>query len=253
MRHILRPVVLAVLAVVPLSAFGHGDKLELPQTEPSEIIVAHSGHTLSYNPVWLLPNWVAYELKAEELEGDAERLGRFSPDPALEKYPRAEHWHFTNSGWVRGHMIPAGDVKYSQEAMNDSFYTSNVCPMDQHFNNSIWKRLEETVRRLALQFGTVYVVTGPVMGQNVNGKVGESDVMIPDAFFKAILVPDGHSYLAIGLVMRNDPQTQGRLRDFAISVDELEKLTGRDFFCNLPMDTQAAIEGLLPLKKLGLY
>ena len=238
-----------------LAEFGASAQknLELPGVRPSETVVYHTGHTLSYNPVWLLPEWVAYELRAEELEGDAVRARYFSPDPMLEKYPRAEHWHYTHSGWVRGHMAPAGDMKYDQDAMNDSFYTSNVCPMNQTFNNSIWKRLEEKVRKWAVQFGRVYIITGPVMGDNVGGKVGESDILVPDKFFKAVLVPHGDSFLGIGFIMDNAETTQGKLRDFAVTINELEKLTGLNMFASLNMVTAAKIEKQLPLKELGLY
>lgn len=227
--------------------------LELPKEKTGEIIVHHTGYTLSYNSKWLIPNWVAYELMAEELDGDADRLRSFSPDPKLEQYPRAEHWNYTNSGWVRGHMIPAGDVKYSQEAMNDSFYTSNVCPMNMKFNNSIWKRLEEKIRSLAKEFGCVYIITGPIMGRNTNGKVGDSDIMIPDKYFKAVLVPKNGFFYAIGFIMENSETTSGKLKDFAITIDELEKVLDMDLFHNMDRMTEIKVEKYLPLKELGLY
>ena len=227
--------------------------LELPRIAAGEIIIHHKGHTLSYNPEWILPNWVAYELRAEELEGDAERSTYFSPDPLLAQFPCAEHWHDTNSGWVRGHMIPAGDLKYDQEAMNDSFYTSNVCPMNMTFNNSIWKRLEEKARKWAAKYGYIYIITGPVMGQNIHGKVGNSNIMIPDKFYKAVLIPYKGSFLAIGFIMDNDEGTQGKLKDYAVTIDSLEKQIGIDLFVNLPFLTAYKIESLLPLKELELF
>ena len=246
---------LTILALVLLTSFSMSAQknLELPKIKSGEIIIHHTGHTLSYNPVWVLPNWVAYELRAEELEGDAERARYFSPDPLLDKYPRAEHWHFTNSGWVRGHMVPAGDLKYSQEAMNDSFYTSNVCPMNMKFNNSIWKRLEEKSRKWAVQYGHIYIITGPIMGCNINGKVGDSDIMIPDKFYKAVLAPYKGSYLTIGFIMDNAEETQVKLRDFAVTVDDLEELIGTNLFANLDLLTEMKIEKQLPLKELELY
>lgn len=246
--------ILFFLAVFLTAGQCFGQKhLEFPKFKSGEIIVHHTGHVLSYNSDWLIPNWVAYELKAEELEGDAERQRSFSPDPKLEKYSQAEHWNYTNSGWVRGHMIPAGDVKYSQEAMNDTFYTSNVCPMNMKFNNSIWKRLEEKTRSLAREFGCVYVITGPIMSSNANGKVGVSDIMIPDMFFKALLVPKNGYYYAIGFIMENSETTNGKLKDFAVTIDELEKILDLDLFHNMDNMTENKVEKHLPLKELGLY
>ena len=232
------------------------DNLELPGIKKSDIVIRHSGYTLSYNPDAMLPFWVAYALHPGDMEGDAQRETGFSPDPSplLRKYRLAEHWHYTRSGWVRGHMAPAGDMKYSQQAMTESFYTTNVCPMDMSFNNGIWKRLEEKVRKLALQFGVVYIITGPVMGDNINGKVGESGISVPDAFFKAVLVPHKGSYLSIGFYMKNEAAPKGsKLKDYALTVDELESMTGMDFFVRMNAVEAFSVEKQLPLKELGLY
>ena len=230
--------------------------LEFPKTNNDEIILNHTGFSLSYNPKWMIPSWVAYELSASNMEGDAIRARSFSPDPSpeLEGYPLAQHWHYTYSGWVRGHMVPAGDLKYSQHAMNDSFYTTNICPMNLEFNNGIWKRLEEKIRRLALDFGRVYIITGPIVDTNHYGKVGESDIVVPDAFYKAILIPYKNSFLSIGFLLNNEPAPKGsRLRDYALTVKELESLTGMDFFYALSNAESETVENLLPLKELGLY
>lgn len=242
-----------VASVQPV--FGQRE-LAYPQIKKGEIVIQHTGHTLSYNPQAMIPYWVAYQLHATDMEGDAERARSFSPDPSgkLKRYKLAEHWHYTHSGWCRGHMAPAGDMKYSQEAMNDSFYTTNICPMDMTFNNGIWKRLEEKIRKLAIEFGSVYIVTGPIIGRNINGKVGESDIIIPDAFYKAILVPYKESYLSIAFIMKNEAAPKGsKLRDYTLTVDELETLVGRDFFAALDAATAKRVESALPLKELGLF
>ena len=230
------------------------DKLECPLVRKGEIIIRHTGHTLSYNPETMLPDWVAYELRAEEMEGDAVRRPFFSPDPdpQLQGYELAQHYDYTYSGWVRGHMIPAGDVKYNQDAMNDSFYTTNVCPMNMRFNNSIWKRLEEVCRRWAREYDHIYIVTGPIVGENRNGKVGESNIVVPDAFFKAVLIPYRTSYLSVGFQMDNTEETKGRLRDFTCSVEDIETVTGLTLFPFL-IDWSDSVKRQIPLKELGLY
>ena len=230
--------------------------MSYPRFQKGEIIIRHSGHTLSYNPDALIPNWVAYTLKSSNLEGDAQRASSFSVDPApqLKGFKLAEHWNYTHSGWVRGHMAPAGDFKYNQAAMNDTFYTTNICPMNMSFNNGIWKRLEEKARRLAQEHSHIYIITGPVIGSNKNGKVGESDILVPDAFYKALLVPVNGSYLAIGFYMVNEPAPKGaKLRDYAITLKQLEDITGRIFFASLNRKTSSKIKNELPLKELGLF
>ena len=244
--------VFLLLACFSLYAQNH---LEYPQISGNDIIIHHHGFVLSYNPDWMIANWVAYELESSDLVGDAVRQNTFSPDPSaeLEGFPLAEHWHFTHSGWVRGHMVPAGDLKYSQEAMNDSFYTTNVCPMNMEFNNGIWKRLEEKVRTWAVRFGRVYIVTGPIIGDNRHGKVGSSGIVIPDSFYKAVLIPVEGSYYSVAFVHFNEPSPMGsHLRDYALSVDDVEELTGMDFFAGLPPEVAVSVENQLPLRELEL-
>lgn len=244
-------IALAMASPFALNAQG----LELPKLSRTEIIIVHSGHTLSYNPEWMIPNWVAYELKASELEGNAQRQRSFSPDPdpKLAGYVLAEHGDYTNSGWCRGHMIPAGDVKYSQKAMDESFYTTNICPMETSFNNGDWKRLEEKIRKWALEYGCVYVITGPIVGRNHHGTVGKSNIVVPDAFYKAVLIPDHGSYLTIGFLMFNEPSVKHKLRDYAVSVEKLESMINKSLFYKLPRCTAKQIKSYLPLKELGLY
>ena len=251
-RKLIVTLLFSLLASVSVLAQKH---LEYPEIKKGEIIIYHTGHTLSYNPGLMLPNWVAYELHATDLIGEAERLRSFSPDPdpKLREYELAQHWHYTNSGWVRGHMVPAGDLKYDQNAMRDSFYTTNICPMNMKFNNSIWKRLEEKVRLWAEEYGHVYIVCGPLIGDNRNGKVGNSNITVPDAFFKAVLVPYDNSYLSIGFIMANTEETKGKLRDYACTVREVETISGLNLFSGLPKSVANKIEGQLPLKELGLY
>ena len=113
--------------------------------------------------------------------------------------------------------------------------------------------LEEKIRKLAIEFSRVYIITGPIMGDNRNGKVGSSNIYVPDKFFKAILVPYKGSYVTIGFIMDNADTTLGKLKEFALSVDELEKQIDLDLFTNLDIITENRIEKQLPLKQLGLY
>ena len=227
-----------------------------PVIRNGEIVIHHYGHSLCYDPEAMIPAWTAYTLYAGDTDGSAVRPTRFMPDPApeLAGFPLAEHGHYSNSGWVRGHMVPAGDLKYDQQAMNDSFLTTNVCPMNKDFNNGIWRRLEEKVRKLAVKFGVVYIITGPVIGENRYGKVGRSGIFVPDAFYKALLVPNDGTYLSIGFLMPNEAAPEGaKLKDYAVAVADLEVLTGRIFFASLPLGVSFSVKDMLPLKELDLY
>lgn len=247
--------ILVVLSILLSSFLCVAQELELPKISRNEIIIVHTGHVLSYNPEYMIPNWVAYELKASELDGDAQRRRTFSPDPdpMLAGYDLATHNDYTNSGWCRGHMLPAGDVKYGQKAMDDSFYTTNICPMETSFNNGDWKRLEEKIRKWAIEFGVVYVVTGPVVGNNHYGKVGDSNIVIPDAFYKSVLVPYDGSYFTVSFLMFNEPSVKHKLKDYAITTEKLESMIGKTLYYKLPKRVARQIKSYLPLKELGLY
>ncbi len=117
----------------------------------------HIGYTVDFNPDWHIPNWVAYELTSEELVGDQPRATDFTPDPAFGNDSPTTH-DYTESGFDRGHMAPAGDMKWSEQAMNESFYTSNICPQNHNLNKGDWNDLEQKVRYWARKHGRIYVV-----------------------------------------------------------------------------------------------
>jgi endonuclease G len=129
-------------------------------------------------------------------------------------------------------MAPAADMKWSPQAMKESFYLSNICPQNKNLNAGIWKDLEEQVRDLATQKGKIYVVCGPLVS-NLPETIGANRVAVPDAFFKALLQNDNNHWSAIAFLFANE---SGRkpLSTYARSVTELQTLTGIDFFPALP-------------------
>lgn len=125
-------------------------QMEIPRnlTNRKERILKRTGYTLSYNSFYKTPNWVAWELTRKETEGKAERYDKFLPDPDLPE-PRVEHSDYTRSGYDRGHMAPAADMKWSKKAMQESFYMSNICPQNQKLNRDDWGDLEDACRKWA--------------------------------------------------------------------------------------------------------
>ena len=230
---------------------GASGKVELPALSGDDHIVVHEAYTSSYNTTTLIPNWVAYELTKEETYGDNERGDRmFCMDPDLGTR-QAKREDYYNSGWTKGHMIPASDVRWSSTGMDETFYFTNVCPQDEALNAGDWEYLERQVRRWAREFGSVYVVTGPIVGTGRYGKIGERDVTVPDAFFKAVACTVGGRRQAIAFVMGND-DSRYYLADCAMSVDEVEKMTGFDFFPALDDKVENAIEAAYSLKDWGI-
>ena len=212
-----------------------------------EDIIEYSGFSVSYNKIGRIPNRVSYELLASETDGPYSRKGKnFRQDPSL-NLPQAEDNDYRNSGWSRGHMAPAGDFKWSDQAMSDTFYYTNCCPQNQSLNAGQWNTLEQRVRDWANRFGKVYVVTGPIIGKNIYGTIGDNRVVVPDSFFKAVL----SSNQAIAFVMYNH-NNNANLQKCAMSVDDLEALTGIDFFEELDDDFENQVESTFNLRNWGL-
>lgn len=210
----------------------------------SEQIIRHSGYIVSYNPDWLIPNWVAYELTPDEAAGEVPRGKKFVPDPLVEGRS-AVHRDYTNSGYDRGHMAPAADMKWSQKAMAESFYMSNVCPQNQKLNRDDWNDLEETCRQWAKKFGAVYITCGPIYDSKRPKRIGKHQVAVPDRFFKVILINRQTNPVAMGFVFPNKAHHQ-KLERYMVSVDSVEKITGMDFFSKLPDKVEDKIESVIP-------
>lgn len=237
----------AIVGCISYPDAGSEVWMELPAHADTDCIIEYNGYTVSYDEAARIPAWVAYELTSEEANGTIGRSGKnFRPDDKA-KVVQADNYDYRSSGWSRGHMAPAGDFKWDDGAMWDTFFYTNCCPQDEKMNNGSWHVLENKVRTWARQFGSVFVVTGPIVGQNQEGKIGPHKITVPDAFFKALLVYKDESYHGIAFVMFNNPTKQG-LSDSYLSINELEKLSSLDFFPSLDDSIEETIEDEVDLK-----
>lgn len=214
--------------------------LEMPKPVPGEQIIEHTGYTLSYNEEYEVASWVAYELTRDEVLGEHDRDDDFKSDPAV-RTGSATLADYRNSGYDRGHLAPAADFKWSEEAMSDTFYLSNMTPQEGGFNRGIWADLESVVRTFAYDNGSVYVVTGPVLTDGPYKTIGSNDVAVPKRFYKVILDYSEPELKAIGFVLPNE-KSDKKLQSFAMSVDDVEEITGLDFFPALPDDHEVELE-----------
>ena len=209
-----------------------------------EIRIKRIGYTVSYNNEYKTPYWVAWELKRSETKGDEERMSKFMPDPDLPE-PRADHNDYTNSGYDRGHMAPAADMKWSKQAMEESFYMSNICPQNQKLNRDDWGSLEDICRKWARKYGTVYIACGPIYDKKRPKCIGKHKVAVPDRFFKVVLIYNRKNPIAMGFLFDNKPHHQA-LSKYMVSVDQVEEITGLDFFSRLPDSVENKIEAIVP-------
>lgn len=219
-----------------------GGKLEIPAplTDRDEQILSRTGYTVSYNKTTMLPNWVAWRLTADRLEGTAKRPQRaFHADDDVPE-PRAVDADYYNSGYDRGHMCPAADNKWSETAMYESFLFTNMCPQNHNLNVGDWNEMEQACRRWAKRYGSVYIVCGPILYKGRHRTIGRNKVVVPEAFFKVVLCMEG-TPKAIGFIYKNTAGNRPK-GDYMNSVDEVERITGIDFFPSLPDDIENRVE-----------
>lgn len=214
-------------------------KIELPETKPGDAIIHHLGYSYLYNEKYEQAAWVAYELTSAETEKAVERSNDFYPDKAV-KTGTSDNPDYSGSGYDRGHLAPAADMCWSEQAMNESFLFGNISPQLPAFNRGIWKKLEEQVRTWAVQNNAIYVVTGPILQDSLK-TIGPNKVSVPKYYYKVILDNEGDDKKAIGFVLPNLSSTES-LRTYAMTVDSVEKLTGINFFAALPKKEQKKLE-----------
>lgn len=202
-------------------------------------IVKHRYYSLSYNEPFEQAEWVAYVLKKSQLTRDQRKRPFFIEDPKV-KTKSADWRNYKGSGYDRGHLCPAGDRRFSEQAYNETFYTSNISPQDRNFNAGIWNRLELQVRDWAGHYHELFVVTGGVLEPGLQ-EIGEEDVDVPRYYYKIIArgAQDNPKILAFLFLGKESTKP---LRQFTVSVDEIEKRTGIDFFENLPDELEARLE-----------
>ena len=206
------------------------------------------GYRVYFNSKYHIPNCVVYELLRSETQGETPRYKNFEPDPNFEE--SATPADYTHSGYDRGHMAPAADMKWSSQAMHESFYMSNICPQDKSLNTGGWNKLENKVREWAERDSVLIVACGPIITDDMP-TIGNNRVAVPPAFFKAVLAPCANPPRAIGFIYKNQT-CKGEVKKYAVSIDAIEASTGYDLFGALPDDVEAAVEATYNYKDWGL-
>lgn len=197
-------------------------------------------YTVCYNAEARLPHWVAWKLTADHVSGPYKRGGiKFQEDEQVAA-PRATDNDYRSSGYDRGHMCPSGDNKWSEVAQRESFLLTNVCPQTHNLNAGDWNEMEQQCRRWAEQYGEIYVVCGPILYRQKHKTLGKSKVVVPEAFFKVVLCL-GDNPKAVGFIYKNEDGNRP-MGDYVNTVDQVERITGIDFFPTLPDSIESRIE-----------
>ena len=214
---------------------------------------AYTGFELCYREDYEVAEWVSYTLTKEECNAVFERTNNFRSDTKISTLS-ATPQDYTKSGYDRGHLAPAADMEWSAKSVSDSFLMSNMTPQEPQFNRGLWKTLEEAVRTWAKTFGEVFVATGPVLEKPASEykTIGQNKVAVPEYFYKVLLAQlndSQNTIIGIGFILPNT-KCEGTIYDYAVSIDEVEKRTGIDFYSALPDKEENVIEAS---KSLGSW
>lgn len=247
----IRNLTLLLLAFYSFTAFSQvparnsWNKIELPAiTQKDSLLIEHTGFMLSYNLDTNCPNWVAWDLTEEEAYSTQfKRSNDFRGDSNVPPLHRVEGYDYKQTGFDRGHMCPAGDMKWNADAMSECFLMSNICPQIPVLNQQWWEHLESACRRWASQEGCVYICCGPIYDKQSEARyIGEEvNIRVPNAFFKVIVSLRQGKEKGIGFYYKNDDSRQ-TMEGAALSIDQVEELTGYDFFAKLPDEIENRIE-----------
>ena len=204
----------------------------------NDTLVRYDAFDVHFNGERGIANCTAYEFVVNELNGTAERSGDFMPDTGVKGCPSLQD--YAGSGMDRGHLVPAADLKWSADAMRQSFLLTNVIPMHKALNEGGWAKLEEKVREWASRDSALLVFTGPVVSES-DTTLSSGRVTVPSAYYKVVIAPCLRPVRAIAFIYPNG-HSGGRLRQYAVSVDEVERRTGLDFFPFLTSEEQKSLE-----------
>ena len=219
---------LVVFWLILLNSLLFSQNLELPLYTDSDQVIRHTGYTLCYSEEHEQAKWVAYELTLDEVQGSIDRTDDFRDDPKV-RTGSAELDDFRHSGYDRGHLAPAADFSWSEEAMSDTFYLSNMSPQEPGFNRGIWRSLESQAREWVVRDKALLVVTGPVLRDIEYKTIGENDVAIPRYYYKVLLDVREPEIKGIGFILPNESSSKS-LSSFAVSINQVEEFTGLDFY-----------------------
>ena len=237
MKNIKKHLLLLLIGFV-FSTFAD---LDFGLPSETDLHLKKQGFSLGYSYKYRQAVWVAYTLASENLlTRQVRRKDNFRADPAVKKRP-VRPKDYARSGYDKGHLAPAADMTYSVTSMNNSFLMTNISPQTPGCNRGIWKRLETQVRRWALREEKLYIITGPVFSRRP-ARMKKSRLPVPVAFYKVILDLTPPMKM-IGFIVPNETSKR-RLASFSVSVDEVERLTGYDFFSDLDDDIENRLERL---------
>jgi len=245
--------------------------IEGAETKSQIVVKRTDDYGITYSLEWdnakVANRWTCYELHEGNSMSSAKRKDDFKSDP--EVAVSSQLADYSNSGFSRGHLCPSADRLCSTEQNKQTFFLTNMQPQYQSHNGGLWSRLESQVRDYATDDSytdthcdTLYIVKAATItdkvtidGTQVDGIYASKcndKLLVPKYFYMALLhynkELDAYQAIAFWTEHLSTTQSVAHLADYAISIDELERRTGIDFFCNLPDEIEEDIESTLDLE-----
>lgn len=246
------------------------------ETKSQIIVKKTDDYGITYSVEWdnakVANRWTCYQLHEGNTLSQTDRNDDFKADPDVAVSATLEDYR--NSGFSRGHLCPSADRQCSEEQNKQTFFLTNMQPQWQKHNGGLWKNLEDLVRNYATDDGktnahcdTLYIVKAATITDKVTINDTEEDgiydqkcvggdghsheLIVPKFFYMALLhynkVTDNYHAIAFWTLHEDANDTNKNYGDYAISIDELEKRTGIDFFCNLPDEVEKQVEAEVDL------
>lgn len=243
-------------------------RLEFPRLKggQSTVITHFDNGEVNYSVEWdtvkRSNRWSAYEIYASNRVWN-NNVPRYKAEKGEDQYPTDPDLHcstawtvdndpFWRSGYDHGHLCPSADRRNTKLQQYQTFYLTNMMPQNSVFNSGVWANMENWVRN-QISTGskdTLYVVKGGTIdnpsqyeARTVHGMI------IPKYYYMAVLMKNSSGYRAMGFKVEHKESRDTNLAKYVVNIDELEKFTGIDFFCNLPDDIENHVEGL-PLENV---
>ena len=212
--------------------------LLLPPDRDREQTIHHKSYSLSYNSSYVLSSWVAYKVTKTQVNKFEKVRDKYRADPMIHTRS-ADKKDYKTGGYIMAQLANYLDLQYIPEGEEESFYMSNIVPMKQAFYNYIWVKTEELIRLWNAGTDGLYIVCGPILTDTPFQAFGDNKISIPKRFYKVVYDPKNQK--AIGFIFINGTAS-GKLKSYAMSVDDVEKATGIDFFHTLENDLENKIE-----------
>ena len=232
-------------------------KIGIPSTDNTEEVIDHLAFSLSYNEQHEQANWVMHVILPAISDGNATRSNDFREDPLVTTGTSLEQDYFLKEekpdgkykydgfGYDRGHLAPSADFRWSEQALSESYFYSNMSPQIGDFNRLKWAELENWMREYVTKNNTsLVIVTAPILSDGL-AKIerGVNKVSIPKSFVKVAL--DIENNRGIGFILPHE-KIEPPLEYFAVSIDSIESTMGYDLFSNLNDSIENKIEAETP-------